>query len=117
MEEMRQQVAQIREMLAAGINLNANNRPLIDRARAEGIARGHPVDRRRNLAPRIQPDSEDESDEEDAMGGGFSGFRRNNPEPSFGHRDKGGGSSSNSPAGVLNQGKKGGSNGGNPPTQ
>ena len=57
-EETRQQVAQIREMLAAGINLNANNRPPVDRARAEGIARGHPVVRRRNPAPRIQPDNE-----------------------------------------------------------
>ncbi|KAF9661051.1 hypothetical protein SADUNF_Sadunf19G0027700 [Salix dunnii] len=67
-EETRQQVAQIREMLAAGVNLNANNRPPIDRDRAEGIARGHPVDRRHNPAPRIQPDNEDESDEEDARG-------------------------------------------------
>ncbi|KAJ6349608.1 hypothetical protein OIU77_007064 [Salix suchowensis] len=94
-------------MLAAGINLNANNGPPVDRVRAEGVARGQPVNRRRNPAPRIQPDSDDDSDEEDAMG----------YEPSFGHRDKGGGSSSNSPAGVLNQGKEGGSNGGNPPAQ
>ncbi|KAG6775964.1 hypothetical protein POTOM_019466 [Populus tomentosa] len=34
MEETRQQVAQIREMLAAGVNLNANNRPPVNRARA-----------------------------------------------------------------------------------
>lgn len=53
MEETRQQVAQIREMLAAGINLNANDRPPANRARAEGIARGQPVDRRRNPAARI----------------------------------------------------------------
>ena len=39
-EETRQQVAQIREMLAVGVNLNANNRPPINRACAEGIARG-----------------------------------------------------------------------------
>ena len=70
-EETRQQVAQIREMLAARINLNANNRPPVNRARVEGIARGQPVDRRRNPAPRIQPDSEDDSDEEDDMGYGL----------------------------------------------
>jgi hypothetical protein len=70
-EETRQQVAQIREMLAAGIHLNTNNRPPADRARAEGFARGQPVDRRRNPTPQIQPDSEDESDEEDAMGYGL----------------------------------------------
>jgi hypothetical protein len=70
-EETRQQVAQIREMLAAGVNLNANNRPPVNRARAEGIARGQPVDRRCNPAPRIQPDSEDDSDEEDDMGYGL----------------------------------------------
>jgi hypothetical protein len=58
-------------MLAAGVNLNANNRPPLNRARAEGIARGQPVDRRRNPAPRIQPDSEDDSDEEDDMGYGL----------------------------------------------
>ncbi|KAG6775803.1 hypothetical protein POTOM_019299 [Populus tomentosa] len=71
MEETRQQVAQIREMLAVGVNLNANNRPPVNRARAEGIARGQPVDRRRNPAPRIQPDNEDDSDEEDDMGYGL----------------------------------------------
>nr|TKS15175.1 hypothetical protein D5086_0000036040 [Populus alba] len=70
-EETRQQVAQIREMLAAGINLNANNRPPVNRTRAEGIARGQPVDRRCNPAPHIQPDSEDDSDEEDDMGYGL----------------------------------------------
>ncbi|KAJ6301328.1 hypothetical protein OIU77_015602 [Salix suchowensis] len=70
-EETRQQVAQIREMLAAGINLNANNGPPVDRVRAEGVARGQPVNRRRNPAPRIQPDSDDDSDEEDAMGYGL----------------------------------------------
>ncbi|KAG6767091.1 hypothetical protein POTOM_028270 [Populus tomentosa] len=70
-EETRQQVEQIREMIAAGINLNANNRSAVNRARAEGIARGQPVDRRRNPAPRILPDSEDDSDEEDDMGYGL----------------------------------------------
>ncbi|KAG6741124.1 hypothetical protein POTOM_056612 [Populus tomentosa] len=70
-EETRQQVAQIREMLAAGVNLNANNRPPVNRARAEGIARGQPVDRRRNPAPRVQPDSEDDSDEEENVGYGL----------------------------------------------
>ncbi|KAF9672692.1 hypothetical protein SADUNF_Sadunf11G0069700 [Salix dunnii] len=55
-------------MLAAGANLNANNMPPINKACAEGIARGQPVDKRRNLAPRIQHDSKEESDEGDDMG-------------------------------------------------
>ena len=67
-EETRQQVAQIREMLTARINLNTGNIPPANRARAEGIARGQPVDRRRNPAPHIQLDSEDDSDKEDDMG-------------------------------------------------
>nr|TKR91785.1 hypothetical protein D5086_0000219920 [Populus alba] len=58
-------------MLAAGVNLNANNRPPVNRARAEGIARGQPVDRRRNPALRVQPDSEDDSDEEENVGYGL----------------------------------------------
>ena len=52
-EETRQQVAQIHEMLAPRVNLNGNNRPPVNRARAEGIARGQRVDRRRNPAPCI----------------------------------------------------------------
>ncbi|KAI9152906.1 hypothetical protein LWI28_002745 [Acer negundo] len=64
MEDTRQQVVQIRDMLA-GMNLNANNRPPVIRTRAEGFARGQPVDRRRNQPPRDQPDSEDGLSEED----------------------------------------------------
>ncbi|KAJ6387814.1 hypothetical protein OIU77_026392, partial [Salix suchowensis] len=69
MEETRQQVAQIREMLAAGINLNANNGPPADVVRTEELPEANLVNRRRNpkhLA--YNPTADDDSDEEDAMG-------------------------------------------------
>ncbi|KAF9665080.1 hypothetical protein SADUNF_Sadunf16G0084900 [Salix dunnii] len=59
-------------MLVVGVNLNANNRQPVKRAHAEGIARGQPADRLRNLAPRIQHDSEDDSKERDDMGYGLA---------------------------------------------
>ncbi|KAK0575967.1 hypothetical protein LWI29_009719 [Acer saccharum] len=68
-EETRQQVAQIRDMLT-GANLNVNNSPPVDRTRAEGFARGQPADRRRNQPPCNQPDSEGDSDDEDDEGYG-----------------------------------------------
>ena len=61
MEDTRQQVAQIHDMLD-GFNLN---RPPVNRTRAKGFARGQPTDRRHNQTPRNQPDSEDDSDEDD----------------------------------------------------
>ena len=44
MEENRQQMTEIHEMLVR-LNLNANNRQPVDRTRAEGFARGQPVNR------------------------------------------------------------------------
>ncbi|KAF9677960.1 hypothetical protein SADUNF_Sadunf08G0162200 [Salix dunnii] len=67
-KETQQEVAQIREMLAVGANLNANNRPPVNRAHAKEIASGQPVDRRRSPAPHIQHDSEEDSNEGDDMG-------------------------------------------------
>ena len=52
----------IREMLTE-MNLNANNMPPVNRTRAKGFARGQPVDRRR--PPRNQPNSEENSEDED----------------------------------------------------
>ena len=69
-EEMRQQMMQIRDMLV-GTNLNANNRPPVDRIRAEGVARGQPADRRRNQPPRNQPDSDGDSEDEADEGYGL----------------------------------------------
>ncbi|KAF9663704.1 hypothetical protein SADUNF_Sadunf17G0079700 [Salix dunnii] len=63
-------------MLAIRVNLNANNRPLVNKAHVEGIARGQPVDRRHNLAPCIQHDSEEDSDEGDDMGYGLPPLAR-----------------------------------------
>ncbi|KAK0586953.1 hypothetical protein LWI29_015131 [Acer saccharum] len=45
------------------MNLNANNMPPVNRTRAKGFARGQPVDRRR--PPRNQPNSEENSEDED----------------------------------------------------
>ena len=63
-EETRQQVAQIHNILVRA-NLNANNRPPVNKTRAKGFAQGQPADRRRNQTPLNQPDSEDDSDEDD----------------------------------------------------
>ncbi|KAF9662233.1 hypothetical protein SADUNF_Sadunf18G0031900 [Salix dunnii] len=72
MEETWQQVAQIHEMLATGANINASNSPPINKARAKGCDRGQRTDRRRNPAPHIQNDSEDDSDEGDDKGYGLA---------------------------------------------
>ncbi|KAK0595942.1 hypothetical protein LWI29_011314 [Acer saccharum] len=58
----RSQVTAIREMLAK-MNLNANNKPPVNKTRIEGFARGQPADRRH--PPHRQPDSEDDSEEEE----------------------------------------------------
>ncbi|KAK2641304.1 hypothetical protein Ddye_023067 [Dipteronia dyeriana] len=62
-EEQRQQLREIRELIV-GMNLNANNRQLQpdNRVRAEGFARGQPVNKGR--PHHHQPDSEDDSEDE-----------------------------------------------------
>ena len=49
--------------LLVGMNLNANNRQLVDRVRAKGFSRGQLANIRR--PPHHQPDSEDDSKDED----------------------------------------------------
>ncbi|KAF9665097.1 hypothetical protein SADUNF_Sadunf16G0086800 [Salix dunnii] len=51
-------------------------RPPVNKAHVEGITRGQPVDRRRNPTPRIQYDSEEDSDEGDDMGYGLPPYAR-----------------------------------------
>ncbi|KAK0600083.1 hypothetical protein LWI29_011479 [Acer saccharum] len=58
--------------MLAGANLNANNRPLVNRTRAEGFARGQPDDMRRNQPPCNQFDSKDDSEEKDDVGYGVA---------------------------------------------
>ncbi|KAK0584405.1 hypothetical protein LWI29_017183 [Acer saccharum] len=76
-EEQRQQMIEIRELLV-GMNLTANNKQLVDKARAEGFTRGQPVNRRH--PPPRQPNSEDDSKNEDEEGYGVFQLARRQKE-------------------------------------
>ncbi|KAF9674042.1 hypothetical protein SADUNF_Sadunf10G0086800 [Salix dunnii] len=66
--------------MLARANLNANNLPLVNRARAKGLARGQLAGKRHNPTPRIQHDSEDDSDEGDDVGYGLAPLARRSIE-------------------------------------